>query len=533
MNQRACLFLLPLFLLPLCLLACDALFRPLRSNHPENCQVNANLCGSGQVCDPVLERCVTAAASDLSSCPPCPAGQACSAAKGVCEPVVTFDLISISPRTATVGTTPQVALRGIGFEPGMTVTFNGMPASNVTVTAQDQATVQVPAMTQAGLVRVEIGKPGMTVGRDALFGYAWLNINYVADTFLSTDMDSPGSLVVSDLNKDQKLDVAVVHGSRASVFLSLAQASTAGSQFLLGSLSLDGQLASTQLNSEAALDLVYTDRATSRALSIVNNGSGALNVPPQTLNLPGSPLATALADFNEDGLVDLVLTKPSPDQLYVQLGLGGGAFNATANTIIGVGPKACALGTGFFNADMRPDIALLECDGQGVRVYLNMGGGNFSVPLNTATRQGVSAPQHMAITDFNLDGRADIVVLNGATGMAGHLSILPGLGNGSFGNTATVSVPPDYTSVAMADVDGDGLPDAVLGPTSNVTSISLAVLLNDNGTTLRPPQLFAAPATHRTGFHSLAVGDVTGDGKADILYSSATPDVVLLRNQSN
>ena len=59
------------------------------------------------------------------------------------------------------------------------------------------------------------------------------------------------------------------------------------------------------------------------------------------------------------------------------------------------------------------------------------------------------------------------------------------------------------------------------------------MLLNDNGTNLRPPQLFAAPMTHRSGLHTMAVGDVTGDGKADIVYSAAASDLVLFRNQSN
>ncbi len=522
-----------LWLLPLCLLACDALFRPLRGNNPDNCQVNPSLCSSGQVCDAVLERCVMAAMSDLGGCPPCPAGQACSLQKGVCEPLVSFDVLSVSPRTATVGSAPLVTLRGIGFEAGMSVTFNGTAATNVTVLAQDQATAQVPVVTQAGPVRIEISKAGMSIGHDGLFGYAWLSINFVADTLLPTDMETPGALVLADLNNDQKLDVAAMHGSNVSTYLSLAQASTAKSTFNIGSTSLDGQLHSAQLNSEPALDLLYFDRGIPRALAILNSGNGSLSTPPQTLSLPSPLLASALADLNEDGAQDLALTKSGPDQLYVQPGLGGGVFSATASTIIGVGPQACALATGLFNGDMRPDIALLECGGQGVRVYLNMGGGNFSAPLNTPTRQGMSAPLHMAVTDFNLDGRRDILVLNGSAGMAGHVSVLLGNGNGTFANMATVSIPSDYASLVMGDVDGDGLPDALLGLASTVSASNIAVLLNDSGTTLKPPQIFTTPASHRSGFHTLVVGDVTGDGKADMLYSAAAKDVVLLRNQSN
>jgi hypothetical protein len=522
------------WLLPLCLLACDALFRPLRGNHPDNCRVNENLCKSGEVCDALLERCVTAPTADLGGCPPsCPAGQACSLQKGICETLLTFDLTSVTPRTATVGASPLVTLRGIGFEPGMTVTFKGVPASNLTVLSQDLATVQAPAMTQAGPARVEISKAGMSVGRDSLFGYAWLSIDFIADTFLPTDMQTPGAVVVADLNNDQKLDVATLHGVNASTYLSLSQGSTAKSTTYIGPFSLDGLLGSAQLNGDNALDLVYVDRGMQRALSILNSGSGMLLTAPQTLTLPASPLAGALADLNEDGLVDLAMTKASPDQLYVQPGLASGGFSATASTIIGIGPQACALASGFFNADTRRDIALLECGGQGVRVFLHMGGVNFSAPLNTPTRQGSSAPLSLAVTDFNLDGRQDIVVLNGSPGLSGHVSVLSGNGNGTFANlTMLDSIPSDFASVVMGDINGDGLPDVLLGPSSTITATSIAVLLNNNGVTLQPPQLISLPTTHRSSFHSLAVGDVTGDGKADVVYSAAASDVVLIRNQS-
>ena len=521
------------WLLPLCLLSCDALFRPLRGNHPDNCRVNANLCGSNQVCDDVLERCVNAGTADMGGCPPtCPAGQACSLQKGTCETLLTFDVVSVSPRSVTVGSAPLVTLRGIGFEPGMTVTFMGMPGSNVNVMAQDVATVQVPVVTQAGPARVEIRKAGMSAGRDGLFGFAWLTVDFVADTLLPTNTETPGALFVADLNNDQTLDVAALHGASASTYLSLAQSSTAKSTVNIGSFSLDGRLFGAQLNGDGVRDLVYLDRSNGRALSLLNNGNGTLTSSPPTLTLPSPTLAASVGDLNEDGLVDLVVTKSGPDQLYVQPGLGGGVFSATASTIIGIGPQACDLAVGLFNGDTRPDIALLECGGMGVRVFLNMGGGNFSAPLNTPTRQGMSAPVSMAATDFNLDGRLDLVVLNGGPAISGHVSVLLGNGNGTFGNIATVSVPSDYASVASGDVDGDGLPDVLIGPASGVTSISFGLLLNDNGTTLKPPQLFAAPMGHKSGLHTLAVGDVTGDGKADFVYSAAANDAVLFRNQS-
>lgn len=233
----------------------------------------------------------------MGGCPPtCPMGQACSLQKGICETLLTFDVVSVSPRSVTVGSAPQVTLRGIGFEPGMTVTFMGIAGSNVNVMAQDLATVQVPVVAQAGPARVEIRKAGMSAGRDGLFGFAWLTVDFVADTLLPTNSETPGALFVADLNNDQTLDVAALHGGSGSTYLSLAQSSTAKTTVSIGSFSLDGRLFGAQLNGDGARDLVYLDRGNSRALSLLNNGSGNLTSSPPTLTLPGPPLAASVGD---------------------------------------------------------------------------------------------------------------------------------------------------------------------------------------------------------------------------------------------
>lgn len=292
MNRRAYWWLLPLSLI-----ACDALFRPLRGNNPENCLVHGGLCGAGQVCDAVLERCVSSNASDMGLCPPsCPQGQACNSQKGICESLLTFDVTSVTPRSVPVGTSPQVTLRGIGFEPGMQVSFRGVLATNVNVMAQDLATVQVPVSAQAGTARVEISKNGMPLAKDNLFGYAWPTVSFAADTLLPTDMQIPGALVVADLNNDQKLDVATVHGTRASTFLGLSMGSTAKMSVDVSPLSSNGQLFSGQLNGDGVLDVLYFDRTGGRALSLLNNGNGTLTNAPPILNVPTPTPGAALAD---------------------------------------------------------------------------------------------------------------------------------------------------------------------------------------------------------------------------------------------
>ena len=67
--------------------------------------------------------------------------------------------------------------------------------------------------------------------------------------------------------------------------------------------------------------------------------------------------------------------------------------------------------------------------------------------------------------------------------------------------------------MAIGDVNGDGKPDIVV---ANAGSNTVSVLLgNGNGT-------FQAQQTFATGIHpmSVVVGDLTGDGKPDIVVAN-------------
>ena len=57
-----------------------------------------------------------------------------------------------------------VALRGSGFEPGMSVTFDGTRSPKVTVTAHDQATAITPAHSVGPAVLAVINPGGKTRG---------------------------------------------------------------------------------------------------------------------------------------------------------------------------------------------------------------------------------------------------------------------------------------------------------------------------------------------------------------------------------
>ncbi len=133
------------------------------------------------------------------------------------------------------------------------------------------------------------------------------------------------------------------------------------------------------------------------------------------------------------------------------------------------------------------------------------------------------------VGDVNGDGKLDVVVSNAgtATSAGASLSVFVNQGAGTFGAGVNYATAGNLGSLALADFNGDGKVDAVIGPGFGAT---LSVLLNQ-GT-----GAFAAPLVFNAGVFQSAMiaGDYNGDGKVDVavggpggtnvLYQQCLPD---------
>ena len=327
---------------------------------------------------------------------------------------------------------------------------------------------------------------------------------------------SPTSVAIGDMNGDGQPDLVTANGGSddVSVLLNLGNGVFgAATNFAVGG-SLPVAVAIADLNGDGHLDVVTANENSNNISVLLANGLGAPGAPTNYA-VGASPDAVAIGNLN--GHPDLVVANSQSSSVSVLLGSGTGSFSPATDFAVGSTPNSVAIGD--VNFDGKPDVVSADEGIDGVSVLLGTGAGGFALAQNFLVGAG-TAPASVAIGNLDADSHLDLVTANSGSNT---VSVLPGAGNGTFG--AAISSPVNGTrpqSVALGDFNGDGLPDVVAanGGSSCFSSSTISVLPGTGNDNVGPASVFPVgicPA-------SVAVGDLNGDGK---------PDVVTANSESN
>jgi hypothetical protein len=130
------------------------------------------------------------------------------------------------------------------------------------------------------------------------------------------------------------------------------------------------------------------------------------------------------------------------------------------------------------------------------------------------------SPHSVALADLNGDGMLDLVVVSSQSSQT--VSVFLGKGDGTFQPQARYSVGSYPYGLAVADVNLDGNLDLLV---SNYVDDTISVLLGNGDGTFQPQMIFAAGL----GPTGIAVADFNGDGFPD-LATASVGNAVLLGN---
>lgn len=320
--------------------------------------------------------------------------------------------------------------------------------------------------------------------------------------------------------------------------------------FLVGLADLDG---------DGNLDAVTLGGDTHTADVSLGGGDGTFGPRASFQTTYGGPYTGALADFDNNGALDLVV---AGNYLVLLAGNGDGSFGPSSELVYIGGGDVRA---GDLNGDGNPDLAAVNY-GE-LLVFL----GHGDLTFTALPPQAVLDPRWMTLVDVDADGDLDVLVSR-LQGTAFYVFL--GVGDGTFQPAVPYGAGAFYgtTPVVAADLDRDGTLDVVnrlhwyrgrgdgtfdpavgLVPGGSIMMISLAVDVNGDGwldlagpvsngvvpygaigvVKRIPNGGFDPTSTHpATGQPDAMMlgGDLNGDGDADIAYTSGEQLSISLGN---
>lgn len=363
----------------------------------------------------------------------------------------------------------------------------------------------------------------------------------------------PFSIAVGDVNGDGKPDLVVADwyqscdgvwglgevdvllGNGDGTFQAPVSYNSGGFQALgvaVGDLNGDGKLDIVVANSCANGD----NTCPGQVAVLLGNGDGTFQPAVGYFSGGDQPYAVTVVDVNGDGHPDVIAANSctanpgggctTPGSAGILLGNGDGTLQPGVSYPSDANTSVVALAVGDLNGDGYLDVVMVGGQDVGV-ISVLLGNGNGTFQPEVSYDSGGYQPNSVAIADVNGDGHPDVIVASYCQSLnqncnVGNLAVSLGTGDG------TLRAPVNYRaggydarSVAIADVNGDGHPD-LIAATSYLNGLgtgpgAVGVLLGNGDGTFQVSEAFPSGGSSPI---SLAVADLNGDGKPDLLLAN-------------
>jgi Bacterial Ig-like domain (group 3)/FG-GAP-like repeat/FG-GAP repeat len=344
------------------------------------------------------------------------------------------------------------------------------------------------------------------------------------------------SMLLHDVDGDGHLDlvlegangrIEILHGNTDGSFAAASEGGSGGADATTG---LGGHLvAVTDVGGRHSF---YT--ATPAGMSVLLEQSDLSLTLEGIYNAGPGRRSFAVADFNSDGVPDVAVD--SPEGIAILFGSAGGGLGSSRSFAAGKPALSGALGdfSGLGNLDAVVNVAAA----QALLLHGN-GDGTFAAQPTPTASKGSAAPavtqvgnlpvvpqiagmvaEAPVVADLDGDGNQDVIVaydnasadhVHPVAATANAIYIWYGKAEGTLNAPVALTPSRNFYQVAVVDVNGDGRPDLVMSD-----GYVVSVQNNLGGRAFGAEQHFLAGM----GINSISAGDVNKDGRTDLVIAN-------------
>ncbi len=402
-----------------------------------------------------------------------------------------------------------------------------------------------------------------------LFALSGTVHSQISSTSFATNVDfstgstttNPARLAAADLNADGKIDMVVPNNGNST--LSVFRNVSASTGFYTSSFVTQSTITSNtnlqgaifaDLDGDGKPDMITTHGnlaggggGGSTQIFVYQNGSstgGSIGFFTGTGFTAGTnPASATAADIDGDGKLDLVIAN------FGNRLTNNGSLIVLRNTSSGIGSFSFVASSAYTaNINSPYDVKVSDFDGDGkldivTACNIATGAGYVSVYRNTSSTGSITLtpvntytagtnPEFVDAGDIDGDGKTDIVVTNfGSANVSAFRNTSTGSGSISFATAVNFTTGTNPSGCTLTDFDGDGKLD---GAIVNRTSGTLTVYKNTATSGTISSASFATGVSFSTNNSPtcIATTDLDGDGKREIIISNqGAGNISVFRNQ--
>ena len=364
----------------------------------------------------------------------------------------------------------------------------------------------------------------------------------------------PTALAVADFDGDGDRDIAVSEGARMETALTIfyrgengvngckgteenysyctfSGPATAGSP--VGEEAGITDLAVGDIDGDGDMDIIGSYLA---GLVVFENLGAAGFAARDAVQLAGSRIrSVGTLDLDHDGRLDILAIDTEQDNIVVAWQLEGGAFETGRFAPEGLErPVSMLLADLTLNGSndlLIADAGLPGGPGGRVLVCLADAAGLSGCEILRRTDQ-IASPQHVAVGDFDGDGRRDVASVDeGSRDVAIYQQDAQTALENPAQTLASLADGARPSSFTVADLDADGDLDlAVVSPLSN--RLNLLLQRGDSSFAAQGHNLFGSGSDTR-GASQVISADLDGDGRVDLATANVETDNILVLLQDS